>query len=271
MSNPYDLIFDSSSFNAQVVFVGTRCDQDNLLHNYRTGAIHFVKSGSADVLLPGAPPLRIAQPSLVFFPHAHRHWLQGVDGNGLELVCATTSFSDRFNEAVALSLPEVIVLPLAQLSSIEHTLQAFFAEAASQSPGSRQLADRLCEVLLGFLMRHAMEQGHMKAGLLAAAGDRRIALALKAIHTQFCEALDLDALANRAGMSRTRFVERFKALVGTSPHQYLVGYRMDVAQQLLAAKVPVKAVAARVGYATASAFVRSFKEVVGVPPGAWAR
>lgn len=271
MSDPYDLIFDSSSFNAQVIFVGTRCGQDNLLRGYKTGAIHFVKAGRADVLMAGSQPLRIEQPSLVFFPHAHPHWLQGVDGSGFDLVCAITSFSERFNQAVAMSLPEVIVLPLAQLSSIDHTLQAFFAEAASASPGSRQLADRLCEVVLGYLMRHAVEQGSLKAGLLAAAGDKRIAGAVKAIHTQFREALDLNTLACRAGMSRTRFVERFKALVGTSPHNYLVNYRIGVAQQLLAARVPVKTVAERVGYATASAFVRKFKEVVGVPPGAWAR
>jgi AraC-like DNA-binding protein len=34
--------------------------------------------------------------------------------------------------------------------------------------------------------------------------------------------------------------------------------------------VPVKAVAQRVGFASAPAFVRRFKEVVGVPPAAWA-
>ena len=72
-------------------------------------------------------------------------------------------------------------------------------------------------------------------------------------------------------MSRSRFVERFKRLVGTSPHNYLVNYRIGVAQQLLAKRLPVKTVAERVGYETTAAFVRKFKEIVGVSPGAWAK
>jgi AraC-like DNA-binding protein len=59
--------------------------------------------------------------------------------------------------------------------------------------------------------------------------------------------------------------------MGTSPHNYLVNYRIGVAQQLLARRMPVKAVAQRVGYGTTASFVRKFKEVVGVSPGAWAK
>jgi len=99
----------------------------------------------------------------------------------------------------------------------------------------------------------------------------RIAGAVKAIHTGFDGGLDLETLARCAGMSRSRFVERFKRLVGTSPHNYLVNYRIGVAQQLLAKRLPVKTVAERVGYETTAAFVRKFKEIVGVSPGAWAK
>lgn len=272
MEHPYDLIFDSQAFRAELVFVGTRCAQDNLLRNYRTGALHFVRGGRAEVLAPGAEPVRIEQPSLVFFPHACAHWVRAVDDQGFDLVCAFTSFSEGFSRAVALSFPEVIVLPLAELDAIRHTLEALFAEAASGGPGSKQLADRLCEVVLAYVARHALQSGRLNAGVLAAAaGDRRIAAALQAIHSRYRQALDVEALAREAGMSRSRFVQRFRAVVGSSPHSYLVNYRIGVAQQLLSRRLPVKAVAERVGYATASAFVRKFKEVVGTSPAAWAK
>lgn len=271
MKPSYDLIFDSLGLQAEVVFVGTRCNQDNLLRNYRTGALHFVRGGRAEVLATGADPVTIDEPSLVFFPRACAHWVRALDDDGFDLVCAFTEFGAGFSRAVALAFPEVIVLPLARMDAIRHTLEALFAEAGSAAPGSKQLADRLCEVVLGYVARHAAEAGQCQAGLLAGAADPRIATALEAIHARYATALDVEALAREAGMSRSRFIERFKALVGASPHEYLIAHRIRVAQQLLARKMPVKAVAGRVGYGTASAFVRKFKEVVGSSPAAWAR
>ena len=197
--------------------------------------------------------------------------MRAVDDEGFDLVCAFTSYGEGFARALTLSLPEVLVLQLARLATIRPVLDAFFAEAMSAAPGSKQLADRLCEVVLGYVARHALEAGQCAGGVLAGARDPQIARALKAIHSRYASGLDVDALAREAGMSRTRFVERFRGVVGTSPHQYLTRHRIGVAQQLLARRVPVKAVAERVGYATAAAFVRRFKDVVGASPAAWAR
>lgn len=270
-THAYDLIFESHTLKAEVVFVGTRCAQDNLLRDYRTGSLHFVRSGRAEVLHGRGAPVRIEEPALVFFPQGCPHWVRAVDDAGFDLVCAFTSHPESFGQAISLSLPEMLVVPLAQLDGIRHLLDTFFAEASSDAPGSKQLADRLCEVVLGYVARHALQAGQCHGGALAAAGDPRIAAALRAIHTRYRSALDLDGLAREAGMSRTRFVGQFRAVVGTSPHQYLTSYRIGVAQQLLARRMPVKAVAERVGYATAAAFVRRFKDVVGMPPAAWAR
>lgn len=263
-----DLIFDG--LQAEVVFVGTRCTQGNLLHDYRTGAMHFVREGRAEVLTPRGEPRIIDQPSLVFFPKACAHWVRAVDDRGVDLVCAVTQFGDRFQRAVGLALPEVVVLPLARLDAIRHTLEAMFAEAGSDAPGSKRMANRLCEVVLAYVTRHAAQAGHCKTGVMAGAADPRIANALRVIHASYATEIDVETLAREAGMSRSRFVARFKALVGRSPHNYLVNYRMGQAQQLLASRLPVKAVAGRVGYATASAFVRQFKAVVGESPAAWA-
>ena len=267
---PYDLIFDSGQLTARVVFVGTRCARDNLLRNYRTGSLHFVRAGRAEVVIANAAPLLVEQPSLVFFPLGCPHWVRAVDDDGFDLVCAFTTYGEGFSRAISLSLPEVLVVPLSRLEGIGHLLDAFFAEAASHAPGSRALADRLCEVVLGYVARYAIETCGCATGALAAAGDPQIVAALRAIHTRYQTALDIDALAGEAGMSRSRFVERFRAVVGTTPHDYLTHHRIGVAQQLLLRRVPVKAVAGRVGYATAASFVRRFKEVVGVPPATWA-
>lgn len=272
MDSPFDLIFDRQAFQAEVVFAGTRCTQDNLLRPYRSGALHFVRSGRAEVLVHGAPPLRIDEPSLVFFPQAGQHWVRAVDDEGFDLVCAFAQFGEGLGQAVALSFPALVVLPLAQLAPIRHVLEALFTEAGSAAPGSKQLADRLCELVIAYVARHAVHAGQLNAGVLAAAAaDRRIAAALRVIHARYDRELDVEVLAKEAGMSRSRFVERFTEVVGSSPYHYLVRYRIGVAQQLLTRRLPVKTVAGRVGYATAPAFVRKFKELVGTSPAAWAR
>jgi AraC family transcriptional regulator, alkane utilization regulator len=272
MSTPYELIFDNAVFSAQVIFVGTRCGRENLLRGYSSGTLHFVKSSGAWVQLDGREPVAIEQPSLVFFPRAHSHSLSAVDDAGVELVCAIANFSEAFQQTVAVSFPDMLVLPLTALAPIRHTVEAFFAEASSTAPGSKQLADQLCGIVLAYVARHvALDPQQRQAGPLGAASDQRIAGAVKAIHSSFHAGVDLATLAKGAGMSRSRFVEHFKRLVGTSPHNYLVNYRIGVAQQLLARRLPVKTVAARVGYETTAAFCTKFKEVVGVSPGAWAK
>jgi AraC-like DNA-binding protein len=272
MNNRYDLILDNTSLAAQVIFVGTRnCGRENLLNTYTTGSLHFIRSGRASVQLAGHEPVLVERPSLVFFPRASVHGLQALDAEGMDLICAITSFNEGLRQSLALSFPEMVVMPLDSAAPMRHAAEAFFAEAASCEPGSRQLADKLCTVVLAYLVRHVCEAEAPQAGLLAAAGDRGIASAVRAIHTSFEAGLDLETLARGAGMSRSRFVERFKRLVGTSPHNYLVNYRIGIAQQLLARRLPVKTVAQRVGYETTAAFVRKFKEVVGVSPGAWAK
>ncbi|MES3002742.1 MAG: AraC family transcriptional regulator [Pseudomonadota bacterium] len=272
MTTPYDTLFEHAASTPHVIFVGTRCGAENLMRGYASGVIHFVRAGRARAQLAGHDAVDIERPSLVFFPRASTHSLQPIDEGGIELVCAITDFSEAFRQTIALSFPEMLVLPMEELAPIRYAVEAFFAEAACAPPEGRQLADRLCGIVLAYLARHiAQRQEAEQHGILAAASDRRIAGAMKAIHTSFDAALDLATLAKAAGMSRSRFVEHFKRLVGTSPHNYLVNYRIGVAQQLLASRLPVKTVAGRVGYETTAAFVRKFKEVVGVSPGAWAK
>ena len=54
---------------------------------------------------------------------------------------------------------------------------------------------------------------------------------------------------------------------GLPPHQYLIQLRVDAARRLLAAKVPASEVAADVGFADQSHFVRRFKAILDVTPG----
>ncbi|TAM06871.1 MAG: AraC family transcriptional regulator [Paraburkholderia sp.] len=95
----------------------------------------------------------------------------------------------------------------------------------------------------------------------------RIAKALRRIHADYCTGLDVDMLANEAGMSLAVFHAHFKTVTSTSPMQYVKTTRLHHARLLIAHDgLNVSAAAARVGYESASQFSREFKRLFGLSP-----
>ena len=70
-------------------------------------------------------------------------------------------------------------------------------------------------------------------GLAVGAGGSRIGAALGAIHAEPGRGWTLEALARVAGVSRTVFAQRFKALAGTTVMNYLTRWRMHTAAERL--------------------------------------
>jgi AraC-like DNA-binding protein len=70
-------------------------------------------------------------------------------------------------------------------------------------------------------------------------------------------------------MSRSRFAQRFREVVGATPGDHIAMCRIAKAQQLLRQGCELKAVAEKVGFASASAFTRAFTRAMGVAPGRW--
>jgi AraC-like DNA-binding protein len=69
-------------------------------------------------------------------------------------------------------------------------------------------------------------------------------------------------------MSRSAFAERFAALVGRSPMEFLAEWRMQLARRWLEQdRLSVALVAERCGYQSETAFRKAFKRITGVGPG----
>jgi len=81
--------------------------------------------------------------------------------------------------------------------------------------------------------------------------------------------LAVDALADRAGMSRAAFDRHFKAATGMSPLRYLKALRLNDAAMLIANGATISHAAARVGYPSPSQFSREFKRHFGATPRTW--
>lgn len=164
------------------------------------------------------------------------------------------------------ALPASLSLSLEEEPYLDVVATPLIEEVATPRCGGQAAFQRLCEVLVIRLLRHAMEAGKADTGLLGGLAHPRVAAALVAIHETPGEAWTLERLAQTAGMSRTQFAVTFRDLVGATPMGYLSAWRLDIGRAELDAGRQVKAVASLCGFASPAAFSRAYARRFGHPP-----
>jgi transcriptional regulator GlxA family with amidase domain len=147
-------------------------------------------------------------------------------------------------------------LPLAALDGAAPVLDLLFREAFAQHCGRQLIVDRLFEVVLIQILRLQMAQAPERSGLFAGLAHPQLSRALIAMHGEPEQPWTLATLAQRCGMSRTQFAETFRARVGITPGDYLAGWRLTVAQQLLDEGRALKHIVDAVGYGSVAALSR---------------
>jgi AraC family transcriptional regulator, transcriptional activator FtrA len=84
--------------------------------------------------------------------------------------------------------------------------------------------------------------------------------------------LTVDDLANRSAMSTRTFARRFSAATGTTPYQWLLRQRLQLAQRLLeTSDMPVDSIAHKTGFVTAANLRKHFGRHVRTTPQAYRR
>jgi AraC family transcriptional regulator len=84
--------------------------------------------------------------------------------------------------------------------------------------------------------------------------------------------IPVQELARLLGLSATHFCRAFKCTVGTTPRDYVLRRRIEVAQALmLTTSEPLSSIAVRCGMCDQPHFTRSFHRIVGETPYTWRR
>ena len=84
--------------------------------------------------------------------------------------------------------------------------------------------------------------------------------------------IHIKQLARLVGLSASHFCRAFKCSFGTSPRDYVLRRRIEVAQALmLTTPAPLSAIAASCGMCDQQHFTRSFSRIVGESPSTWRR
>ena len=153
---------------------------------------------------------------------------------------------------------------------------------------SKELRERLVEEML-YIVHHPKEPpyhliGHLylflddllqsaKSTRLVPSGrmsDYYIKEAMNYIEQNFQNNISIEDIAAVCGINRSYFGKIFRNIVGQSPQEFLMNYRMIKATELLKlTSLSIADIGSAVGYENQLHFSRAFKNVYGISPREW--
>ncbi len=271
-------LFENFRVRAHLIHAGALCGLTRFPVEPGRAFLHVLRRGSLQVThapRSGAPRrLHLTEPTLLLYPRPLAHEFRNAPEADNDFTCASLYFDGGAANPLVRALPPLLALRIEAVEGIAPTLGLLYAETERVRCGQRLLADRLFEVLLLQVLRWLIDHppaGGDRIGLMAGLAHARLARALTAMHERPGQAWTLSALATCAGMSRSAFASEFRRVLGTTPGDYLLGWRVSLAQTRLRAGDSLKRISADLGYASPAAFSRAFTQAVGRSPRAWLR
>jgi AraC-like DNA-binding protein len=264
---------------------------------------HLVTDGRCQVALAGEKARSAQAGELIIIPAGEAHSLGSdlsfpcVDGMRLvvqrgpdeapqvrhggggavtRMVCGYLACDSTLFEAILAALPRLMIINMREGPSAQwliSSLRFSITEASGQRPGTGTVLAKLSELMFVEGVRRYIESLPPEhTGWLAGLRDRFVGRALALMHSRPADAWTVDSLAGLVGLSRSALADRFTALLGVPPMQYLTRWRLQLAaNHLRGSRGNVAAIAAEVGYESEAAFNRAFKREFGMPPAAWGR
>jgi AraC-like DNA-binding protein len=230
----------------------------------RSGQLVLVPAGWATQLSPAgtAPQDRVVDGAAI--AARRQGWLVADARHDGE--AAVTVAAGRVGGTTQATLSAPMVLTLATDRCARQALALLRNEVADPLAGSMALAEAMLSACIVYAVRAA------SSGNLLASADATAPLARAVARVVASPGADhsVDSLAQAAGMSRSTFSRHFTATYGTGPMDFVLGQRLGEAATLLrSTSLPVKAVAASVGFVSRSYFSRAFRAKFGVDPTAY--
>lgn len=246
---------EAGTFYARERFVTERSHKDAYLVFYTLGGAGIIEQGGQSVTLGQNQALLMdcrAPQRYVTDPVRH-HWYHlwaHVNGAG----------ADAISQAMGLPKLQPVSLPLADVRPIFETIfENMKKEGYIESLTTSLAVDKLLTSI-------------------ALAPDSRgsfiefdaVSVARRYMEEHYAEDLHVDDVAREAAISTSQLIRLFKRQLGTTPHSYLLRYRITQAKELLAeTTLPVATIARQVGFASESNFSYRFGEMCGQSPSAY--
>lgn len=232
------------------------------------GYLHFIYQGSCRLIQKGQAPMVIDRPCVLFSPAGCLHRVEPTSDD-LQVFCVSFDFGQDIQNPLIYDLTQIAILFLDDMPHLMTVAQQIFAESQSPKCGHQALMSYLCGYVLILVVRECLEKGLIKVGLLRGLTDTALAPLLLDIHQNPTHAWDLQTMADKVFMSKAKFGNYFKEVMGISPSDYLTTWRISLAQMLLKKGLPVAVVAQKVGYSHNTSLTRAFVKKIGKTPSEW--
>jgi AraC-like DNA-binding protein len=265
---------------------------------------HLVLQGRCHVTTACGAELDLGPGDLVMVPRGWSHVLAdapgreapaletvlqdcGYDGQGVltvgqgdanastQMLCGHFTFRSLADHPILRALPDHILISAAMRLKeplLDEMLRLAARRAFAEGLGSAAAITRLSEIVFIEVLRAGINQSAELMSLLQAFRDRQIGRALSLIHDAPEKSWSVESLASEVAMSRSRFAERFRELVGVGPMGYLSDWRLQKALAMLeGSQSNIQEIAGRTGYQSAAAFTRAFAGKFGIAPSEYRR
>lgn len=246
---------EAGTFYARERFVTERSHKDAYLVFYTLGGAGIIEQEGQSVTLGQNQALLMdcRTPQRYVTDPVRHHWYHlwaHVNGAG----------ADAISQAMGLPKLQPVSLPLADVKPIFETIfENMKKEGYIESLTTSLAVDKLLTSI-------------------ALAPDSRgsfvefdaVSVARRYMEEHYAEDLHVDDVAREAAISTSQLIRLFKRQLGTTPHSYLLRYRITQAKELLAeTTIPVATIARQVGFASESNFSYRFGEMCGQSPSAY--
>jgi AraC-like DNA-binding protein len=197
----------------------------------------------------------------------------GQEAAPVSLVSSRFVLSGKHAHLLLSMLPPIVHLRGDTEGDLRWAMERMMRELREPQPGGFLIIEHLAHmILVQALRQHMREASRASVGWLFALTDPQVGAAITALHAEPARRWTLGDLAASVGMSRSSFAQKFKAMVGSAPMDYLARWRMLVAgERLTQTAEPVSAIALSLGYESESAFSTAFKRIMGCSPREYGR
>jgi AraC family transcriptional regulator, activator of mtrCDE len=185
------------------------------------------------------------------------------------LACGYFKFSSKLSELFIGALPPYLVLrqhdqALAECLSIFELIRR---EAHLAEHTSHTLIERLTSILFYYLIRHLFKHGrHDDVPLWRLFNDPVLYPLILEVISKPDADWTLASMAAICKISRANFSKYFTQVAGFSATQFVLYYRIQLAQQFFSQGMSISLCAEKVGYQSVAAFTRAFQRVTKKNP-----
>lgn len=260
-------LFTHFTFRTDLFFIGSLCRLGEF-NEPNKGYLHFIRQGRVTLNQVGKAPLLIDNPCVIFSPTDKLHSIQPVDESA-EVFCINFDFGDNVRNPLLDSLHHITPLYLEKFPTLQMIADQVFNEHLQQKTGHHAGIQYLCGYFMILVIRCYLEQNKLTEGLLKGLTDKYLSNLLLEIHQHPEYPWQLDNMAEKVAMSRSKFSSYFKKIMGVSAMNYVTTWRIMMAQNLLQKGLSVSLVAEKVGYSHNAVLTRIFIRELGYKPSEW--